>query len=303
MSAGNHSDLSIRMLEKFEETYTAEELQAEFGDQTEYGSFEDYVEYRFAVFYFERMQKSADIVASYMIDGELMSTANEQIIWGLMEGNVGYFEIASMLEFIDIDEALAAIEKSTLDEADVVDQLFSVLNTALDRVMADLSSTDAMIIDVRTNGGGLDALGLEIAGRFFDQRRLVFRKKARKGNSYSEEVEVYQQPTVDKPYSKPIYILTSGETGSAAETFIIAMRNLPYVTLVGETTEGIFSDIYESTLPNGWKLGLSNEVYIAADGEVFESIGIAPTITALFLDPDYEANQRDAALEAALQDL
>lgn len=240
----------------------------------------------------------------YMVDGELKSAANDEIMWDLMEDNIGYLAINYMEEFIDdLDSAVAAVENGTLDEDALVEQVFTALNDALDRVMADLANTDAIIIDIRLNGGGADSFSLEIAGRFFDQRRLAFRKKARKNDGYSEEVEIYQEPTVATPYTKPVYLLTSGETASAAEVFTVAMRNLPYVTLVGETTEGIVSDPLESTMPNGWELNICNEIYATADGEVFESSGVPPSITALFLDPDYTVNQQDAALEAVLQDL
>ncbi len=302
--ADSDSDLFIRLQEKFSEAFTEQQLRDDFNNQTEYEDFDDYVEERFDLFLDERIQESSDIITGYMVGGELKSAANDEIMWGLMEGNIGYLAINGMVDFIDdLDNAIAAVEDGTLDEDDLVEQVFTALNDALDQVMADLSGTDAMIIDIRLNGGGADAFSLEIAGRFFDQRRLAFRKKARKGDGYSEEVEIYQEPTVDNPYTKPVYLLTSGETASAAEIFTITMRNLPYVTLVGETTEGILSDILDSTLPNGWELGLSNEVYMAPDDEVFESTGIQPAITALFLDPDYSANQQDAALEAALQDL
>lgn len=303
VGAGTQSDLLLRIIEQFEETFTERQLQDEFNNQTDIADFDDFIDEQFFLFYSERLQDSSDIIAGYMVNDELKSAGNEQIVWGLIEGNVGYLGIGSMIEFIDIDEAVDAIENGTLDEADAIEQIFTALNDALDQVMADLSDTDAMIIDIRTNGGGFDSLGLEIAGRFFDQRRLVFRKKARKGDDFSEEVEIYQGPTVENPYTKPVYLLTSGETASAAEIFTLSMRTLPYVTLVGETTEGVLSDVLESTLPNDWTLGLANEVYTTADDEVFESVGIVPTVTALFLDPDFEANQQDAALEAALQDL
>lgn len=300
--AGAESDLMIRIQKHFQDTFTRQQLRDDFDGQIRFDNFGQYLNVRFAAFFQGRVQESFNIIAGYMVDRELQSTGNDNIIWGLMEGNIGYLAITDMEEFIDVNAAIAAVADVTLDEI-LVERLFKALREALDLVMADLSGADAIIIDIRLNGGGADALALEIAGRFFDQRRLVFQKKARKGDGYSEKVDIYHEPTVDKPYNKPIYLLTSGETSSAAEIFTITMRNLPYVTLVGETTEGILSDQLEPTLPNGWELSLSNEVYTAADGEEFESIGIPPTITALFLDPDYTANQRDSALEAVLQDL
>jgi C-terminal processing protease CtpA/Prc len=65
---------------------------------------------------------------------------------------------------------------------------------------------------------------------------------------------------------------------SAAEIFSLAMMALPNVTRVGTPTYGILSDSLEKQLPNGWSLGLSNEVYVAADGNLYEGRGIPPNI-------------------------
>ena len=65
---------------------------------------------------------------------------------------------------------------------------------------------------------------------------------------------------------------------SAAEIFSLAMMALPNVTRIGTPTYGILSDSLEKQLPNGWSLGLSNEVYVAADGNLYEGRGIPPNI-------------------------
>jgi carboxyl-terminal processing protease len=54
------------------------------------------------------------------------------------------------------------------------------------------------------------------------------------------------------------------------------MKPLPNVIHVGTPTRGALSDILEKRLPNGWLLGLSNEIYSDADGLVWEGIGIRP---------------------------
>ena len=201
-----------------------------------------------------------------------------------------------MLEFINFDLP----ENENLDDSTLERKVSNALITALDLALPDLASTTAMVIDMRINEGGFDALGLLIAGRFFDKRRLVFNKKARKGDGYGNIVEIYQGPTVDSPYVNPIYLLTSDESFSAAETFIIAMRTLPHVTLVGEKTAGSISDILNVVLPNGWELGLSNEVYETAHNEVFESIGIPVELDATFLDSESIIQRKDLALEMVL---
>jgi carboxyl-terminal processing protease len=65
---------------------------------------------------------------------------------------------------------------------------------------------------------------------------------------------------------------------SAAEIFTMAMRALPNVTHVGQTTRGSLSDQLTKRLPNGWRLTLSNEVYLDATGAAWEGIGIPPEV-------------------------
>lgn len=54
------------------------------------------------------------------------------------------------------------------------------------------------------------------------------------------------------------------------------LRVLPQVTVIGQNTQGAHSDVLTRTLPNGWTLGLSNEVLRLADGRVYEGVGIPP---------------------------
>ena len=58
----------------------------------------------------------------------------------------------------------------------------------------------------------------------------------------------------------------------------MSLRALPNVTHVGETTRGALSDVLSMTLPNGWELSLSSEVYEDHRGVLWEGKGIAPEI-------------------------
>ena len=79
-----------------------------------------------------------------------------------------------------------------------------------------------------------------------------------------------------KRYDKPVTLLTTHVTVSAAETFSMAMRALPTVTHRGEATRGALSDVLEKVLPNGWSLRMSNETYLDAEGELWERRGVIP---------------------------
>ena len=56
------------------------------------------------------------------------------------------------------------------------------------------------------------------------------------------------------------------------------------MTRIGESTQGILSDMMQRHLPNGWKINLSNELYEAADGVLYEDCGIPPHVEIPFLD-------------------
>ncbi len=148
----------------------------------------------------------------------------------------------------------------------------------LDQLVNKVEKYDALIIDVRMNPGGYDSLSLQIASRFADTKRLAFSKKARFMDSFTPEQPVYVSPADEQGYTKPVYVLVSERTGSAAEIFTLAMRVMPHVTIVGENTAGGLSDAHEFIMPNGWAITLSNEVYTAADGVLYEGKGVPPQI-------------------------
>jgi hypothetical protein len=49
---------------------------------------------------------------------------------------------------------------------------------------------------------------------------------------------------------------------------------LPYVTMIGEHTNGIFSYTLDKTLPNGWEYRLSYQQYFSADMACYEGKGV-----------------------------
>lgn len=91
-------------------------------------------------------------------------------------------------------------------------------------------------------------------------------------------------------------------TISAGETFTQAlMGRMPHVTRIGENTQGVFSDVLERRLPNGWIFGLPNEVYRTAEGAAFDGPGIPPDIAApIFAAADVAAG-KDPAMAKALE--
>ena len=79
------------------------------------------------------------------------------------------------------------------------------------------------------------------------------------------------------------------------------MGRTPHITRIGESTQGVFSDVLGRTLPNGWNFGLPNERFLTQDGVAFDGPGVPPDeVVPVFPKSDLESG-RDGALERALQ--
>jgi len=215
---------------------------------------------------------------------------DDALSWGIVNGDIGYINIARMMRYTT---------KTTLDEDEEIYNELTAVNTLLDRVMSDLANIQSLIIDVRHNGGGYDAVSLAIANRFASQRQLVLSKYARSFAGNSPVVNAYLEPQ-NKSYTKPIAILTSQLTTSAAEGFLMAMSALANVTLIGEPSSGALSDILEKELPNGWSIGLSNEIYLDYLGRNYEVSGVLVDINIPAFSVTDVKQAKDSPLEKAV---
>lgn len=154
-------------------------------------------------------------------------------------------------------------------------------------------------MDVRFNTGGFDECALGFASRFTDRRRLVGTKEMYCKGRWRNRRDIHISPKGRANTSARLIVLTSRGTVSAGEVFVMAAMTLPQVTIIGERTEGMHSDVYERTLSNGWKVGLSNESYILPDGKIYEKIGLSPQISMPF-GGDVIEQGKDDILERAL---
>jgi carboxyl-terminal processing protease len=133
----------------------------------------------------------------------------------------------------------------------------------------------AVIIDLSVNYGGFDFVSRAIAERFAAERTHAYTKYA--GDAENPiRTRVVLNPSQGTRFEGPVFLMTSNITVSAGEILTMALRALPNVTHVGELTRGALSDVLDRTLPNGWELSLSNEVYLDSSGAAWEGRGIQP---------------------------
>jgi hypothetical protein len=112
---------------------------------------------------------------------------------------------------------------------------------ALDRAMAGLKGSRALILDVRGNHGGDPAAVsylvsyLVPAGKRIEINRIVWRKA---GTTDVTRKAFFSEPTPVSFAGMPIYVLIGGHTFSGGEELAYDIQTLKLGTLVGETTGG-----------------------------------------------------------------
>lgn len=223
-------------------------------------------------------------------ESDIHTAANGQIRWFENQG-LGYLYIGSMHGYADV---------STLDELAYVNATLNTVNNALDQALTELAEVNGLIIDVRNNDGGHDFVSLAIASRFTDSATHVYSKQARDGNSRTPLIDVTLEPNSKQSFIGPTVVLTSTSTASAAEVFALSMSQLPQVTLVGEASHGVFSNVMEWHLPGGFHIGLSNEYYLSPEGEWFEGKGVPVDVVAPFYTVEQRQQETDLGIEAAI---
>jgi C-terminal processing protease CtpA/Prc len=177
------------------------------------------------------------------------------------------------------------------------------LTVALDKIADDFETLKGMIVDIRDNPGGEDSIAITIINCFCDRKRVAFRRKTKIGpgkNDFTPLKTWYLEPQGDVQFTGPIVLLTCDSVFSGGEAFALAIRQLPYVTIIGDHTNGIFSYQLEKKLPNGWDYCLSYQVYFSADMVCYEGKGVPADIELFNKKADIE-NGIDPLLIRALE--
>ncbi len=235
-------------------------------------------------------KKTIEILEQRYLEAPLRSWCNQHVRYARLKANAGYLRI----------DAFAGYTPGGHFEDGA-----KALDEALDAVMKDVQQTRGLVIDVRLNGGGDDPYGVQIASRLTDKPYVAFVKRARSDPADPDQWTA-PQPSNAVPGSRPRFLgrvveLIGPDTVSAGETFTMALMGRdPHIVRIGENTQGVYSDVLGRTLPNGWRFGLPNEIFLTEGGKDFEASGVPPEVAVpIFPKSDLDGN-KDSALEKAL---
>ena len=130
-----------------------------------------------------------------------------------LRGNIGYLEFLNFM-----DEELGA------------DTVASAMNF--------VNNTDALIIDMRNNGGGNPAMVALVCSYLFGAEPVHLNDLYWREGNRTDEFWTRKEVAGKRYLNKDVYVLTSKRTFSGAEEFTYNLKNLKRATIIGETTGG-----------------------------------------------------------------
>ena len=172
----------------------------------------------------------------------------------ILKGNVGY------LDFWGFD-ALSDKSKKTVENA-----------------MQFLSHSDALIIDLRENGGGSAEMVQFISSYFLPEKTHLNSFYARKAGHTSD---FWTFDEVDRifPENVPVYILVSANTFSAAEEFAYNFKHLGRATIIGQPSKGGANPWQWFDIGHGYRAGIPVAMAInPVTKSNWEGVGVIPHV-------------------------
>jgi len=194
----------------------------------------------------------------------------------VLPGNVGYLDMRYFADF-EFDASQPPARK------------------AIEAALQLLAHVDALVIDLRDNGGGSPAMVGYLASAFVEPGRDIYNTfHSRTGTESEAPAQAYASPRT----RLPLYILTSGRTGSAAEAFAYTLKNAKRATVVGEASGGAANPGRPYRLGGGFSVFVSNGTPVSpVTGGNWEGTGVQPDVEVA------SAEAMDEALRLALSAL
>lgn len=167
---------------------------------------------------------------------------------------------------------------------------------------AQLKDCRGFIIDVRANSGGSDYASYAVASLFFEHpitegrdfvRLINSWEAAHGGDSKRKLTDNTSKPDVcEAPFhtDRPVAVLTGGITASAAESFLIMMKNDDRAVLIGERSAGTNGMPLIHSLPGGGKYAVCTQKCLTDDMVDYNNVGIEPDIECHLTLSDYKNN-------------
>ena len=198
---------------------------------------------------------------------ELKSVSTKAPKIGSVDDNLGYIRLSSFISKNAAAEFQAALNK--------------------------LEDKDGIIIDLRSNPGGLLTNAIYIADMFLSSKTIVSTVDR---DGYKDTQNSASQTLT----SKPIVVLINGGSASASEILSGALKDNKRATIVGKKSfgKGLVQEI--NKLPDGSALHITIQKYLTPNGTDIHKKGIVPDYSVDITADDIK-NNKDPQLEKACE--
>lgn len=204
----------------------------------------------------------------------------------VLPGNIGHVALNSFEDNSVADQFVAAFDK--------------------------IAETSALILDLRDNGGGNSGVGMRILATLIDKPVSVTFWQTRDYKpifrAWGRPIAMLSVPGGDlEPdpahhYSKPIIVLISPRTFSAAEDFLVAFDQSGGGTIMGQPSAGSTGQPLTFKMPGGGSGRVCTWRGTYPNGKQFLGIGVQPQTVVSPTLKDFRAG-RDTVLEMAVAEL
>lgn len=160
--------------------------------------------------------------------------------------------------------------------------------------MQFVSNADALILDLRNNRGGDGVTATAMLGYFFKSKTKLGRSFSRLENKWTDEYVVNDADfTSGLVLNMPVYVLTSGRTFSAAESFAYSLQTLRGAVVLGEQSNGSAHLTRSFSVGNGFVGFIPHTRFEnAKTGTDWEGKGVVP---------DVPCDEKDCLVAAQIQ--
>lgn len=247
------------------------------------------------------------------INGETTENMDVDAVAAKMKGAEGTKVVVTILKAVsgektDVTLTRAVIERATVESEMITDKTGYIqisqfgVNT-YDEFVEEFNTMvgegmDNLVIDLRDNPGGYLEQAVEIADAFLSDGVIVYTLKR---NGQKKEYNATSKKT-----TVPMVILVNGNSASASEILVGALKDYGVATIVGEQTFGKGVTQITCDFSDGSLMKVTDSRYYTPNGVCIDHKGIAPDVEVVLdtaalegiEEPTYEDdNQLKKAVE------
>lgn len=211
-----------------------------------------------------------------------------------------FYQTLKSIDYKLLDDNVAHLQINNFASQKVVSEF--------EKIFPKIQQSNALIIDLRNNGGGNTKFALEILAYLTDKEFIktkwktriylpVFRSwKMLLNGWYSNENQFLLNQKEN--FSKPIALLIGPRTFSTAEDFTVMFRELGLGKIIGEKSAGSSGNPLVIALPGGGNAKICTKVNTYKNGKEFVGVGIIPDIAVSQTISDFRQGTDTALVKA-----